>query len=458
MDWLRIRANAGEILTFTLSNLGPDADALLEILNSDLVVLEDNDNGSSRDATVIWPVPGTATYYVRLSNVPPTTFGGDAYYEVAITSDTGDADFWADAGGPRRVPVNTPVTFDGTRCYDPIDPVVLTYLWTLELKPAGSSAEQSMVGETTEAFVFVPDLPGYYEVLLSVTDGVVGPKYDTALVEAVASIPADTKWVDFGYQGMFENGTWEKPYRKVMDAVGAVPEGGTVKFNGNSSKTETDETPTIAKAVRLVADGGPVRIGVATAKSLWAADAPDASSRYTADAPDAPSEVHPGAGNLLSTLWEALWAWAAPVDHAEETGAAGPRPIYEKVLPFTSIDDKRFAAKTDSVPAVRWRSSEDLDPGRIWAPVRQDPAAHSQHHRTMLRNQSRERLFIAALIKSSDELPIIQLVIHCAFTHEEPVDFSWFASRSHPRRGTPGNCPGRHSLVFAVRGVDRRGG
>ncbi len=64
-------------------------------------------------------------------------------------------------------------------------------------------------------------------------------------------------WVDSSYSGT-ETGSFEEPYNTVAEGVAAAPTNGYVNIKSGS----TSETPTITKAVSLIAWGGSVYIGI----------------------------------------------------------------------------------------------------------------------------------------------------------------------------------------------------
>jgi hypothetical protein len=65
-------------------------------------------------------------------------------------------------------------------------------------------------------------------------------------------------WVDFNYTGIFQFGTFDLPYSTLAQGISAVAVGGTIAIKGNESSTET---PTIIKAMTIVAVGGTATIG-----------------------------------------------------------------------------------------------------------------------------------------------------------------------------------------------------
>ena len=89
----------------------------------------------------------------------------------------------ADAGVDQSVTVGDTVLLDGGSSSDP-DNDPLTYNWTIEIRPLGSSAAIGDPGsETTN---FVPDVEGSYTVQLIVNDGQVNSNPGTMTVTAAA--------------------------------------------------------------------------------------------------------------------------------------------------------------------------------------------------------------------------------------------------------------------------------
>jgi hypothetical protein len=81
------------------------------------------------------------------------------------------------------------------------------------------------------------------------------------VANGVASDPVPfptTYWVDFNYTGAVQNGSFTLPYKKLTNAVNAVPSGGTilVKSAGHSA-----ETMLITKAMKINAPNGTAIVG-----------------------------------------------------------------------------------------------------------------------------------------------------------------------------------------------------
>jgi hypothetical protein len=91
----------------------------------------------------------------------------------------------ANAGSDRQVPVAAIVQLDGSASSDP-EGMPLTFAWSFDSRPAGSTAAFSDAAAT--APTFVADRPGLYVVQLIVTDGVHASAPDLVLVTADAPL------------------------------------------------------------------------------------------------------------------------------------------------------------------------------------------------------------------------------------------------------------------------------
>ena len=72
----------------------------------------------------------------------------------------------ADAGPDQSVTVGDLVTLVGSGSSDPVEGDSLTYLWEFLARPEGSTA--SLTNATSVAPTFIPDLPGDFEIELTV--------------------------------------------------------------------------------------------------------------------------------------------------------------------------------------------------------------------------------------------------------------------------------------------------
>ena len=90
----------------------------------------------------------------------------------------------AEAGPDQTVAVQTLVTLNGMSSYD-MDGETLTYIWTLDSQPTGSTV--SLLNPTFAQPTFIPDLPGNYVVHLVVSDGLVSSSPDSIVITAQAT-------------------------------------------------------------------------------------------------------------------------------------------------------------------------------------------------------------------------------------------------------------------------------
>lgn len=120
------------------------------------------------------PVDVLGTYVVRLTVTDPQ--GAPAYFTTTINANNNrptasiatNATPVALPSGPTvRIPVNTALTLRGTGSTD-ADGDTLTYAWSIELSPPGSTA--SLGSPTAAVTEFTPDREGNYIARLRVTD------------------------------------------------------------------------------------------------------------------------------------------------------------------------------------------------------------------------------------------------------------------------------------------------
>ena len=92
----------------------------------------------------------------------------------------------ASAGPDQTAPVGATVTLDGAGSTD-ADGDALTYLWSVQSRPAGSNAQ--LANATAVSPTLTIDAPGSYAVQLVVNDGKVDSVADTVLISTVNSPP-----------------------------------------------------------------------------------------------------------------------------------------------------------------------------------------------------------------------------------------------------------------------------
>ncbi len=105
----------------------------------------------------------------------------------------------ADAGSDRAVILDSTVTLDGSGSAD-ADGDTLTYYWSIDSKPDGSSA--SLSDSTAEQPTFVADLHGTYGISLTVNDSFIDSTADTIKIMTAITVDSATSlmWQDNGYE------------------------------------------------------------------------------------------------------------------------------------------------------------------------------------------------------------------------------------------------------------------
>ena len=105
---------------------------------------------------------------------------------ATVTITTANTPPVAEAGPDQMVLVQTLVTLNGNGSQD-ADGDVLTFQWSLNSQPAGSTA--TVLNPTFAQPTFIPDLPGTYVVQLVVSDGLASSSADTVAITAQATPP-----------------------------------------------------------------------------------------------------------------------------------------------------------------------------------------------------------------------------------------------------------------------------
>ena len=144
-------------------------------LNSNASLSSNNGNKSS----FVADLPGK--YIVQLV-VNDGHVNSDMYFRVIKTKNSKPI---AKAGEDVTVFEGESVQLDGSQSSDP-DGALLTYEWTINESPNGSNAQLSSANKINP--VFIPDVPGLYEIQLIVNDGEIASDPDSMDIIANASV------------------------------------------------------------------------------------------------------------------------------------------------------------------------------------------------------------------------------------------------------------------------------
>ena len=101
--------------------------------------------------------------------------------DVSISDDSDNTAPLVSAGIDLNVVTGFPVILDGSGSYDP-DGDLISYQWSFQSKPAGSSAV--LVDATTVNPYFMPDVDGTYVISLTVNDGTTDSPVETVTITA----------------------------------------------------------------------------------------------------------------------------------------------------------------------------------------------------------------------------------------------------------------------------------
>ena len=135
-------------------------------------------------------VSGTHTYTTAgtygITCTVLNSVGGISTQTASVTVTAPTQPPTANAGTAQTVTVGTTVTLDGTHSSDPNGNTPLTYAWSIQSAPAGSTAQLSST--TAAQPTFTPDKPGEYVISLTVTNSL-GVKSTPATVTITATLP-----------------------------------------------------------------------------------------------------------------------------------------------------------------------------------------------------------------------------------------------------------------------------
>ncbi len=240
-------AGAAPALPAAVTNVAPIANAGVaqSVLVSSVVTL---DGSTSTDAnsdllTYVWSLatrPANSAASLSALNTAKPTFTADvggtyvanltvndgklnsSVATVSITASTANAAPVADAGAAQSVVAGSVVTLDGSASSD-ANRDVLSYVWTLDARPAGSVA--ALTAGRSPTPVFVADMAGIYTASLTVNDGSVNSNAATINVTASVANAAPV-----ANAGVAQN----------------VVQGSVVTLNGNASSDANNDPLTYA--------------------------------------------------------------------------------------------------------------------------------------------------------------------------------------------------------------------
>jgi hypothetical protein len=87
IDWLVFSANAQSVYEILISNVGPRADPVIELYYKDGVTLLEGPlsrSGAGGGERMEWACPSSGTYYLRIQQSDPGTFGEDTEYGIEV--------------------------------------------------------------------------------------------------------------------------------------------------------------------------------------------------------------------------------------------------------------------------------------------------------------------------------------------------------------------------------------
>lgn len=101
-DWITFDAVVGGRYEIVTTGLGPNADTVLELYDSDgaTLLLQNDDAGTGRGAALSFTATTSGAHYVRITQFNPNILGNDANYELQV--------FATEPPTPTPTPTNTP--------------------------------------------------------------------------------------------------------------------------------------------------------------------------------------------------------------------------------------------------------------------------------------------------------------------------------------------------------------
>jgi len=171
-------------------------------------------------------------WYLRFKNVDCSSAGFDAgdntfrlYDFYAVTTASGapaNQPPVANAGLDQNIIFTSTAHLNGSASYDPDGDPIVSYMWTIDSAPAGSTAV--LVGGNTATPSLTPDMPGQYIMSLVVSDGKANSAATTVSVTATQNMPPVALATGMPVTGF-------APLAVNFDASGSSdPEGGALSY------------------------------------------------------------------------------------------------------------------------------------------------------------------------------------------------------------------------------------
>jgi len=87
VDWVQFEAQEGVTYTIQTSNLGPNADTILQLYDQDATtfLVSDDDSGEGLASQIIWTAPASGIYYLLVRQYDPDIGGSGTNYNLSIS-------------------------------------------------------------------------------------------------------------------------------------------------------------------------------------------------------------------------------------------------------------------------------------------------------------------------------------------------------------------------------------
>lgn len=238
---------------------------------------------TSISATAASFIPDAVGAYTLQYAVVDKLTGASGFHRVTVNAAMGPTAVVsasvapvAQAGGPSYVgAIGSPVTLRGSGSYDPAG-ATLSYSWTLDMRPTGSTA--SLSGASTATPTFTPDKDGRYSATLTVTN--------PAGLRAVQSVSL--------YVGNYA------PVAVLDRSTVLLLQGGTVTASAASSYSQGNGTLTYNWSLDTRPAGSAATIAAPTAATL--SFTPDIAGSYYASVTVTDGQVSAVSGVSITVL------------------------------------------------------------------------------------------------------------------------------------------------------------
>lgn len=379
-DWIKFNACAGRSYTILTSALGPTADTILELYDSDGSTLMDldDDGAGSLGSKISWTAQNWGTYYVRVLQ-KNAAIGDRSNYDLVILGDTSQCTTWSRKYGTiqqEKLPTLRQTTDGG---FVVAGNAVLTggHGWdglVIKLNPAGDIQWQKNYNLSSFVDMSVVDIA-------QTTDGgfiLAGDSNSKAWVLKLDSLGNVGPGIPGTWQNTYDNGkvnsVWQNTDGTYVVAIsGSGGAGSILKLDSSgvriAERTFTFGTAAFVNSVSQTSDGSYLLAGSTSAAGT------SYSGWVTKLNPDL--TVATSGSNLVQTNFGGVWE--DRIESAQQTSdggyiAAGKTFSFGTGNTVSSgTNSNAWVVKLDSAMAIQWQYAYGGTSNEIAHWVRQTP-------------------------------------------------------------------------------------